>query len=83
MSTHIKRSLPCQKHCKVVEEEDDNEELQKVSSVNLKTSKKETGLKLVDTEEQGQTFLACLDSNNWLNDEVINEYLKLVNNLDD
>ena len=37
---------------------------------------------MVHTEEQGQTLLSCLDSNNWLNDEVINEFLKLVNNLD-
>ena len=71
MNTHIKRSFPCQNHYKVVEElheEDYNEELQKVSSENLKTSKKETGLKLVHTEEHSQTFLSCLDSNNWVND---------------
>jgi hypothetical protein len=27
--------------------------------------------------------VSCLDSNKWLNDEVINEFLRLVNNLDD
>ena len=49
---------------------------------DLRSIKEETHQEMPLNKEKSKQYLSCLDSNKWLNDETINEYMQLVGSLD-
>ena len=94
LSNHLKRSFSCQDYYNIDDlinlcqstpnphTEFRKEESKDKHVEGLKLIKKEIHQEIPLTKEKAHQYLSCLDSNNWLNDETINEYTKLVGTLD-
>ena len=94
MDHHLKKSFTCQNYYNIDEVINISpstkheprigctEDSQDKMTANLQTKGEKTDQEMGITKKLDESFLSCLDSNNWLNDVVINEYLKLANELD-
>ena len=90
LSNHLMRSFTCQDFYKLEDlinlcqspshlpKDLISEELKEKHKEDSKLIKKE----IHQEQESGKQVLSCLDSNNWLSDEIINEYFKLIGALD-
>ena len=92
LSTHVKRLYTCQNYYKndelmslcqfatIPQEDFWNDGSKEDKKEELDTIQKETFQER--TVQQDKEFLSCLEANNWLNDEIINQYMKLIGALD-
>ena len=83
---HIKKSFNCQNHYGidgVMEMCPSSQEKKDSSTDKLPMERKGVSQEMPKATKLDMPALSCLDSTNWLNDEVINQYLKLVTELDE
>ena len=84
--SHKKNSLTCKNNLNLDKAmrqcRSQTNEQEEPNNGNFEMERKQQHTDIPKPEGPGKPVLSCLDSNSWLNDEVINQYLKLVNELD-